>query len=101
MLSSSGNVHQLLNVQVFLEIFYDKSKFHVTCCNISPLQLNGNRGVNGLSAQPRVAKGQEQGDVIAVTKLSTAPRGVRAILLNLRNANQLLVQVDLKRFFSH
>ena len=101
MILSSGNVHQLLNVQVFLEIFYDTSKFHMTCFNVSPLQLNGNRGVNGPNAQPRVAKGQEQGDVIAVTKLSAAPRGVRAILLNLRNANQLLVQVILKRFFSH
>ena len=94
-------MQQLLNVQVFFEIFFDTSKFHVTCFNISPLQLSGNRGVNGLSAQLRVAKGQEQGDVIAVTKLSTAPRGVREILLNLRNANQLLVQVGLKRFFSH
>ena len=86
MLSSSGNVHQLLNVQVFFEIFFDTSKFHVTCFNISPLQLNGNRGVNGPNARPRVAKGQEQGGVIAVNKMLTAPRGVREILLNLRIA---------------
>ena len=101
MLLSSGNVQQLLNVQVFFEIFFDTNKFHVTCFNISPLQLNGNRGVNGLSAQLRVAKGQEQGDVIAVSKPSMAPSSVQEIFLSLRIAYQLLVQVKFEPFFSH
>ena len=94
-------MQQLLNVQVFFEIFFDTSKFHVTCFNISLLQLNGNRGVNGLSARPHVAKGQEQGDVLVVSKRSMAPSSVQDIPLSLRIANQLLVQVEFEPFFSH
>ena len=67
---------------------------------IAPLQLNGNRGVNGPNAQPRVAKGQEQGDVLVVSKPSMAPSSVQEIFLSLRIAYQLLVQVKCELFFS-
>ena len=87
-----------------LKFFVDTSILHVTCYNISPvlpLQLNGNRGVNGLSAQSRAAKGQEQGDVIAVSKPSMVLSSVQEIFLSLRTAYQLLVQVKFEPFFSH